>query len=131
MVTNTANKYSPSINHSAAFKLGLNILEKWDCSESQKQAILGVSKDNFTLFYTDPVKVELTNDQLERISYLANIHSSLRTLFSNPKNVYSFMSMVNNNPYFNGRSPLSLICSGNFGILYEVYKRIDSMKSAM
>ncbi|MBU2894961.1 hypothetical protein KO495_16790 [Colwellia sp. D2M02] len=119
------------MNHSAAFKLGLNILEKWGCSESQKQAVIGVSKDTFTQTYTDPVNVELTNDQLERISYLANIHGSLRTMFSNPKNVYGFMSMVNNNPYFNGRSPLSLICSGNFGILYEVYKRIDSMKSEM
>ena len=130
-MTNTINKYSPSINHNAAFKLGLNIIEKWGCSEPQKQTILGVSKGTFAQYHSEPTNIELTGDQLERISYLANIHSSLRLIFSNPKNVYGFMNMENNNPYFNGRSPLSLICSGNFGILYEVYKRIDSMKNAM
>lgn len=130
-MTNTINKYSPSINHNAAFKLGLNIIEKWGCSELQKQTILGVSKGTFAQYHSEPTNIELTGDQLERISYLANIHSSLRLIFSNPKNVYGFMNMENNNPYFNGRSPLSLICSGNFGILYEVYKRIDSMKNAM
>ena len=50
-------------------------------------------------------------------------------VFTNPDNVYGFMKMVNNNPYFNGRTPLSLIATGQFGALYEVAKRVDSMRS--
>jgi hypothetical protein len=39
------------------------------------------------------------------------------------------MAMKNNNPYFNGNSPLALISTGKFGTLYEVFKRIDAMRN--
>lgn len=118
-----------NIDHSSAFKMGSNILEKWGCSTTQKQAILGIPKSTFHRYQKDPSTVSLSCDQLERLSYLANIHQALRMVFSNPDNVYGFMGMANNNPYFNGASPLSIIASGNFGALYEVFKRIDSLRS--
>ena len=117
------------INHATAFKMGNGILDKWGCSVSQKYAILGIPKSSFHRYLNDPSTVTLSNDQLERLSYLANIHQALRIIFSNPDNVYGFMSMVNQNPFFNGRSPLSIISSGNFGALYEVFKRVDSMRN--
>ena len=73
---------------------------------------------------------QLTGDQLERISYILNIHAALRVLFDNPENVYGFMSMENHNPYFNGRSPLDIIATGNFGALYETARRIDALRGA-
>lgn len=129
MTTLAESQYTPSINPAAAFKMGNNILEKWGCSTTEKQAILGMSKSSFHRYQKDASTVSLSSDQLERLSYLANIHQALRVVFSNPDNVYGFMSMVNNNPYFNNRTPLSLISTGNFGSLYEVFKRIDSMRS--
>lgn len=118
-----------SINPSVAFKVGFNILDKWGCTALQKQAILGIKKGSFNRYQKDPETVSLSDDQLERISYIANMHQALRTVFSNPDNVYGFMSMNNNNPYFNGKTPLSIISTGNFGSLYEVFKRIDGMRS--
>lgn len=129
MVSIVHAQHTPHINHGAAFKLGNNILEKWGCSAQQKQTIMGISKSSFHRYQKDPTSVTLNNDQLERLSYLANIHQALRMVFSNPDNVYGFMGMTNNNPYFNGKSPLSLISTGHFGTLYEVFKRIDSMRS--
>ncbi|MBA6225210.1 MULTISPECIES: antitoxin Xre-like helix-turn-helix domain-containing protein [unclassified Colwellia] len=125
-----ANKQNqaPKINSAVAFKLGSNILEKWQCSASDKQAILGLSKSSYYRFNHNE-SASLSNDQLERISYIANIHQALKMVFSNPDNVYGFMAMKNDNPYFNGHSPLSLISSGNFGTLYEVFKRIDAMRN--
>ena len=128
MTTVTQQKH-PSINPSVAFKVGFNILEKWGCTAIQKQAIMGIKKGSFNRYQKDPNTVSLSDDQLERISYLTNIHQALRTVFSNPDNVYGFMSMKNNNPYFNGRTPLSIISTGQFGALYEVFKRIDSMRN--
>lgn len=128
MVTATAQQQAPHINHSAAFKIGFNILENWSCSPAEKQAILGISKSAFYRYVKDPSTVTLSQDQLERISYLTNIHQALRLVFSNPDNIYGFMKMVNNNPYFNGRTPLSIIATGNFGALYEVSQRIDNMR---
>ena len=111
-----------------AFKLGSNILEKWRCSASDKQAILGLTKSSYYRFQNNE-SATLSNDQLERISYIANIHQALKMVFSNPDNVYGFMAMKNDNPYFNGNSPLSLISTGKFGTLYEVFKRIDAMRN--
>ncbi len=129
MATVAQTQHAPHINPSVAFKLGNNILEKWGCSALQKQAILGLSKSTFHRYQKDLNAVSLNNDQLERLSYLANIHQALRMVFSNPDNVYGYMNMINHNPYFNGRTPLSIISTGNFGALYEVFKRIDSMRN--
>ncbi|ASP49476.1 antitoxin Xre-like helix-turn-helix domain-containing protein [Cognaticolwellia beringensis] len=119
---------TPKINSSVAFKLGSNILEKWRCSASDKQAILGLTKSSYYRLQNNE-SATLSNDQLERISYIANIHQALKMVFTNPDNIYGFMAMKNDNPYFNGNSPLSLISTGKFGTLYEVFKRIDAMRN--
>jgi hypothetical protein len=38
------------------------------------------------------------------------------------------MCKVNNNLYFNVKTPLFIISTGSFGALYEVYKRVANMK---
>lgn len=129
MTTNAEINNTPTINLGAAFNMGNNILEKWGCSALQKQAILAIPKSTFHRYQKNPSTVSLNKDQLERLSYLANIHQALRLVFSNPDNVYGFMAMPNHNAYFNGRSPLSIISTGKFGALYEVFKRIDSMRN--
>ena len=119
----------PKIDQAAAFRVGMNILDKWDCSVAQKTAILAMSKATFYRNMKNNDAVNLSQDQLERLSYIVNMHQALRMVFTNPDNLYGFMKMKNNNPYFNGRTPLSLIEKGNFGILYEVFKRIDAMRN--
>jgi hypothetical protein len=72
---NAANRknQAPKINSAVAFKLGRNILEKWQCSASDKQVILGLRKSSYYRFNHNE-SASLSNDQLERISYIANIH---------------------------------------------------------
>ncbi len=109
-------------------KTALAILDKWGANPEQAQAVLQVSKASYYKFRKDPGAAQLSNDQLERLSYLLNIHAALRTLFENPENVYGFMGLDNHNAYFKGKSPLELIASGHFGTLYEVYKHIDALR---
>lgn len=116
------------INSGAAFRLANNILQKWGCTIDEKQAILGLTHTSYLHFQQNNDSVALSNEQLDRISYLANIHQSLRVIFSNKENVYGFMNMKNNNSFFNGNSPLSLISSGSIDTLHEVFKRIDAMR---
>jgi hypothetical protein len=109
----------------------INILSKWKCSSSQQRQILGMKKSAY-YNYNDKQSMDgvtLSNDQLERISYILNMHTTLRLAFDNPENIYGFMAMQNFNPHFNGKAPLDLICSGNFGALYETFKRIDSLRN--
>ena len=108
----------------------INILSKWECSPSQQCHILGMKKSTFYSHKQSTSGVSLTIDQLERVSYILNIHAALRVVFDNPENVYGFMSMNNSNPYFNGKAPLDIISTGNFGALYETFKRIDSLRGS-
>jgi len=122
-----------SQRHSAAtgLKTVFAILDKWQCSPEQIQRILQISKAAYYKYRNDPYCASLTQDQIERISYVLNIHSSLRLLFDNPQNLYGFMALPNHNPYFNGNSPLAIISSGQFAALYETFKRIDALRGGM
>jgi uncharacterized protein (DUF2384 family) len=115
------------INDGIAFKLANNILEKWGCSANEKRVILDLTKSSYRRFQQGNESEELSTDQFKRISYLANIHQSLRLIFSNKENVYGFMSMKNDNPYFSARPPISIISNGRIDTLQEVFKQINSM----
>jgi len=112
-------------------KAVMNILDKWGCSPEQAQAILRLPKATFYRYRSNPDKANLDADQLTRLSYLLNIHQALRTVFENKDNVYQFMSKKNHNPFFNGRAPLAVIETGDFGALYETYKRIDTLRGGV
>lgn len=120
---------SSKIDSAASFRVVDKILNKWNCTPAEKLSIMGISKASFYRYKNAEKQIVLNPNQLERLSYIANIHQSLRMVFTNPDNVYGFMKMENNNPYFEGRTPLSLIATGSFGTLYEVFKRIDAMRS--
>ena len=120
-------EHTPIINQSVAFDLGSRLLEKWGCTTAQKLAILGIAKADFTRYQKDSSVVYLNTEQLQRISYLTNIHQSLKEVFSNSDNLYGFMNMKNNNSYFNGRTPLSIIAKGKVNDFSDVLKCIDSI----
>lgn len=114
---------------SAGFETACSILSLWECSSNQVQCILQLSKTSYHQFKEAPDTVKLNNEQLERISYILNIHYALRCLFSNQKNVRSFMKMKNNNDFFRGRSPLEIIEDGGILEFSEVSKRINALQN--
>ncbi len=99
------------------------ILDAWDCNQVQKNTILNISNGSLKCSHTLGVTPEL----LLRISHILNIHSGLRTLFREPKNVYGFINMVNDNPPFNGRTPLDLIVSGSLEEMEQVANHISTL----
>lgn len=125
---------SNSDDSQAAGKVGLKtvlaILDRWGCSAEQQRAILGLPKATYYKYKQKPESASLSRDQIERLSYLLNIHAHLRLIFDNPENLYGFMAMKNRNPFFNGKSPLEVIATGRFGHLYETAKQIDSLRGA-
>ena len=99
----------------AGLKAAVRILDKWRASGEQGEAILRVSHSTYARARRgDIAEIKLDSDQLTRISYLLNIHA--------------FVNMINHNPYFNGRTPLEIMGSGDFAALYETFKRIDSLR---
>ncbi|MGL5602604.1 MAG: MbcA/ParS/Xre antitoxin family protein [Silvania sp.] len=115
-----------------AIRAAMNILEKWGCTTEQQQNILQLSRAALYKYrHSDTQSASLSHDQLTRVSYLLNMHSALRIVFSNPENVYGFMTMANHNAYFNGATPLSFIAGGEFGNLHEVAKRVDVLRGGL
>jgi hypothetical protein len=113
-------------------RAAVGILEKWGASSDQACRILRISRSTYTRArQLDPDwAVALDADQMQRISFVLNIHAALRLVFDNPENVYGFPSMANDNEFFNGRSPLEIMAQGDMISLYETFRRIDVLRGA-
>ncbi len=120
--------FKPQKLASTGFQAAYRILTSWGCTTQQVQAILKLSKSSYHKYKSHPELTKLSDDQMERISYLLNIHAALRMVFSNPQNVSGFMGRANNNDFFAGRAPLEIISSGRFSDLYEVARRVSSLQ---
>ncbi|KZY33999.1 hypothetical protein A3754_19565 [Alcanivorax sp. HI0083] len=112
----------------AALRAVLKLLEHWQCSEKEKMALLGVGRSTLHKYQSQPDSARVSQDLLERLSYLLNIHQALRTLFGNKENVYGFVRMANHNAFFNGATPMSIMGSGRVASLYEVHRQLDSLR---
>ncbi|SDU28166.1 hypothetical protein SAMN05216296_2829 [Pseudomonas pohangensis] len=106
------------------------ILDIWGASREQACKILRISRSTYNRAKQRAPgwTVSLDADQMQRVSFVLNIHAVLRQIFDNPENVYGFPSMANNNAFFNGRSPLEIMAQGDMISLYEVYRRIDALR---
>ena len=113
-------------------RAAVSILEKWKATGDQACRILRISRSTYTRArQRDPDwAVALDADQMQRISFVLNIHATLRLVFDNPNNVYGFTSMANDNEFFNGRSPLEIMAQGDMISLYETFRRIDMLRGA-
>lgn len=113
-------------------RAAVGILEKWRASGDQACRILRISRSTYTRARQRDAEwaVALDADQMQRISFVLNIHAALRLVFDNPDNVYGFPSMANDNEFFNGRSPLEIMAQGDMISLYETFRRIDVLRGA-
>ncbi|MFT6463593.1 antitoxin Xre-like helix-turn-helix domain-containing protein [Halopseudomonas laoshanensis] len=107
----------------------IKIMEHWGASQNQMIAVLRVSRRKLTRAGEERSEIiKLDTDQLDRISYVLNMHATLRIIFDNPSNVYGFMSMPNGNAFFNGRNPLEVIADGSLMSLHETFRRVDGLR---
>ncbi|WP_338355243.1 hypothetical protein [uncultured Marinobacter sp.] len=114
--------------HQAGLKAALRIMKGWGVDDSDQSRILDV--DQNILDSTEAFEA-LTERQLVTISYLLNIHASLREVFQNPENHLGFMTAANqNSPYF-GRRPLDFVLTGEIDSLKTVYESLEQLKNGL
>jgi len=87
----------------------LKLLDEWSLTTTEKQNVLGFELNN--------IPKTLSPEQELRLSVLLDIHGDLRQLFTNPTNLYGYMTMTNHNAPFNGRRPINLACGSPDGLL--------------
>jgi hypothetical protein len=116
----------------AGLRVAVGILDKWQASGEQACNVLRISRSTLSRAKQNDSKwaLNLDTDQMQRISFVLNIHAALRLVFDNPQNVYGFPGMPNHNEFFSGRSPLEIMAQGDMISLYETFRRIDALRGA-
>ena len=101
------------------------LLDRWGLTAPEKIAILGFASDaDLDCYINSPSTLNLSPALEQRLSLILNIHEELRLTFSNPMNVYGFMTMINNNSPFLGKKPIEMV-SQNLDALNAVYQVIS------
>ena len=104
-----------------------NIFEIWGLSNAQQQTLLGLHNEGtFFNWRKRPASATLTNDLLERISYLLGIWRSLQLLIPEAKLSDSWIQAPNSSMAFNGQSPLERMLGGQVLDLAHVRQYLDA-----
>ncbi|MCW5589383.1 MAG: DUF2384 domain-containing protein [Legionellales bacterium] len=124
-----AHNVNPNLDPDEAkkvFKVVVNILEKWHATLEEKLILLGLKKSTYFKYQKDPQSIKVNQDFLERLSYILNIHSALRILFSHPDSVYGWVRKPNDAPFFNGHSAMEIMLQGRVVDLWAVASRLNA-----
>lgn len=117
---------------SKALPVVFTILDKWHCSTREQLALLGInSRSTLNKYKATQGGIRLSPDTLERMSYILNIHKSLRILFTAEDSVYGWVRKPNKHPFFAGNSAMEVMTHGRVADLYEVSKRLSTWRGGM
>ncbi|MFM4702364.1 antitoxin Xre-like helix-turn-helix domain-containing protein [Aeromonas bivalvium] len=121
-----------AIDPSKALPVVFRILDKWQCSTDEQLTLLGISSRSTLNKYKEASGgIRLSADMQERMSYILNIHKSLRLLFSLDESIYGWVRKPNSHPFFAGRSAMEVMQGGRVADLYDVANRLHAWRGGM
>lgn len=121
-----------AIDPSKALPVVFRILDKWQCNTDEQLTLLGISsRSTLNKYKESNGGIRLSVDIQERMSYLLNIHKSLRVLFSADDSIYGWVRNPNSHPFFAGRSAMEIMKGGRVADLYEVATRLHAWRGGM
>lgn len=104
-----------------------NIAKAWGLNNSQMSILLGLSTEStFYNWKRNPEQAVLSNDTIERLSYIFGIYKALQILLPNPAIADSWVNCPNSNALFNGQKPIELMLQGHVVDLYMVRRYLDA-----
>ena len=114
----------------AALKAFFNVMNKWQVRDEDARALLGgVSNGPFYEMKRRPDKT-LDADRLTRVSYLLGIFKALGALHSEAL-ADAWIQRPNDNPLFNGLTPLSYMIAGGLPAMQNVRRLLDARRSGL
>ncbi|MFM4803214.1 antitoxin Xre-like helix-turn-helix domain-containing protein [Aeromonas bivalvium] len=121
-----------AVDPSKALPVVFRILEKWHCTTDEQLTLLGISSRSTLNKYKEASGgIRLSVDMQERMSYILNIHKSLRLLFSIDESIYGWVRKPSRHPFFAGRSAMDVMQGGRVADLYEVATRLHAWRGGM
>jgi hypothetical protein len=119
----SAKKVSPP-----ALRTVFRIADTWGLSNKEQIKLLGSPPKSSFYRWKQGKEVVLSQDTLERISYILGIYSALQVLLPRPEAADSWIKKPNTAPLFGGRSALDRMVSGQVGDLYLVRQYLDAQR---
>ncbi len=96
----------------------------------QRAALGGISRQMIYNWREHPDRARLSDDQLDRISYLLGIYKALHILFTRPEQADSWIRRSNLAVPFGGRPAADLLFSGRMLELIRVRRFLDGARGA-
>lgn len=129
VATAQISRQENAIDPSKALPVVFRILDKWQCNTDEQLTLLGISsRSTLNKYKESSGGIRLGVDLQERMSYILNIHKSLRLLFSLDESIYGWVRKPNSHPFFAGRSAMDVMQGGRVADLYEVATRLHAWR---
>jgi hypothetical protein len=111
--------------NAVALKAFFGITAKWKLTSEQERVLLGIPKATFYR-WKQQGDGALSQDTLERISYVLGIYKALRILLPTEKMANEWLHKPNQAPLFSGNSALDKLMKGRVIDLADVRRYLDS-----
>lgn len=108
-----------------ALKAFFKITHKWKLSGEQERILLGATSATFYRWKKNK-DGSLTQDTLERISYILGIYKALRILLPSEDAANRWIKKSNRAPLFGGKSALDKLLAGRVIDLADVRRYLDA-----
>lgn len=120
-----SSTYTPSQRNSVALKAFFAITKKWQLSSEEERVLLGATKATFYR-WKHHLEGALTQDTLERISYVLGIYKALRILLPSEAAADSWIHKPNTAALFGGCTALDKLMKGRVVDLADVRRYLDA-----
>jgi hypothetical protein len=131
MATKSA-RVPASVDHknvsAPALRTAFRILDTWGLSNKEQMKLLGNPPRSTFYRWKQDENVALSQDTLERLSYIFGIYSALQVLLPKPEAADTWIKKPNTAPSFGGRSALERMLSGHVADLYMVRQYLDAQR---
>jgi len=110
----------------AGLRAFANIAEAWGLSVAEQLKLLGIPSRSTFFKWRRERQPRLSQDTLERLSYLLGIYKSLQILLPDTHAADAWVRQPNSAAPFGGRSALERMLSGQVADLYVVRQYLDA-----
>jgi Protein of unknown function (DUF2384) len=111
-----------------ALRTAFRILAAWGLGNKEQIKLLGSPPKSTFYRWKQGEKVVLSQDTLERLSYIFGIYSALQVLLPRPDVADAWIKKPNAAPLFGGRSALERMLSGQVADLFVVRQYLDAQR---
>ena len=111
-----------------ALRAFFNITRVWGLNTEQERVLLGNPGRSTFFRWKRDLDGALSQDTLERISYLLGIWKALQILFPEPAQADAWVKRPNSAPLFGGQSALQRMLAGQVADLYTVRRYLDAQR---